>query len=129
MMKRVLIDTCAWIDFFKSQTGSLGDQVAELIEANQAAITGVVIAELLQGIKHEYEGKRLSVLLKSIHYLSTEDSDWLEAGQLAQQLRNKGLTLPLTDVLIATIAQRYAVPVLTLDKHFQYLPVVGFGGF
>jgi|GEM_PF-3103601 len=32
-------------------------------------------------------------------------------------------------VLIATIAQRHAVPVLTLDKHFQYLPVVGFGGF
>ena len=49
-MKPVLIDTCAWIDFFKSQTGSLGNQVVELIETNQAAITGVVIAELLQGI-------------------------------------------------------------------------------
>ena len=128
-MKPVLIDTCAWIDFFKSQTGSLGNQVAELIEVNQAAITGVVIAELLQGIKHENEGKRLQLLLKSIHYLSTEDSDWLQAGQLAQQLRKKGLTLPLTDVLIATIAQRYAVPVLTVDKHFQYLPVVCYGGF
>jgi predicted nucleic acid-binding protein len=32
-------------------------------------------------------------------------------------------------VLIATIAQRYAVPVLTVDKHFQYLPVVCYGGF
>jgi predicted nucleic acid-binding protein len=75
-MKPVLNDTCAWIDFFKSQTGSMGNQVAELIEVNQAAITGVVIAELLQGIKHENEGKRLQLLLKSIHYLSTEDSDW-----------------------------------------------------
>lgn len=128
-MKLVLIDTCAWIDFFKSQTGRLGDQVAQLIDANQAAITGVVVAELLQGIKHENESKRLSVLLKSIHYLPTEEGDWLQAGQLAQQLRNKGLTLPLTDVLIATIALRHAVPVLTLDKHFQYLPVTGFVGF
>lgn len=50
-MKRVLIDACAWIDFFKSQTGSLGNQVADLIEANRAAITGGVIAELLEGIK------------------------------------------------------------------------------
>jgi predicted nucleic acid-binding protein len=123
-MKPVLIDTCAWIDFFKSQTGSLGNRVAELIEANQAAITGVVIAELLQGIKQENEDKRLQMLLKSIHYLRTEDSDWLNAGQLARQLRLKGLTLPLTDVLIATIAQRHGVSVLTLDKHFQYLPVV-----
>jgi len=30
-MKRVLIDTCAWIDFFKSQTGNFGNHVAELI--------------------------------------------------------------------------------------------------
>ena len=123
-MKPVLIDTCAWIDFFKSQTGSLGNQVAELIEANQAAITGVVIAKLLQGIRYENESKRLQLLLKSIHYLRTEDNDWLNAGQPARQLREKGLTLPLTDVLIATIAQRYNVSVLTVDKHFQYLPVI-----
>jgi len=125
-MKRVLIDTCAWIDFFKSQTGDLGNQVAELIETNRAAITGVVIAELLQGVKLEKEGQRLRLLFRSIHYLPTEDNDWFIAGQLAQQLRAKGLTLPLTDVLIAVIAQRHTMPVLTLDKHFQHLPVDGF---
>ena len=32
-------------------------------------------------------------------------------------------------VLIATIAQRYAVSVLTVDKYFQYLPVVCYGEF
>jgi len=122
-MTWVLIDTCAWIDFFKSKTGALGNQVAELIETNQAAITGVVIAELLQGVKQEKEGLRLRVLFRSINYLPTEDSDWFNAGQLAQQLRVKGLTLPLTDVIIAVIAQRYVIPVLTLDKHFQHLPV------
>ncbi len=103
-----LIDTCAWIDFFKSPTGSLGNQVVELLETNQAAITGVIIAELLQGIKQEKESQRLRVLLRSIHYLPTEDIDWFNVGQLAQQLRSKGLTLPLTDILIAVIAQRNA---------------------
>lgn len=97
----------------------MGNQVAELIETNQAAITGVVIAELLQGVKQQKESQRLRVF----HYLPTEDSDWFNAGQLAQQLRAKGLSLPLTDVLIAVIAQRYAIPVLTLDKHFQHLSV------
>lgn len=128
-MTRVLIDTCAWIDFFKSKTGALGNLVAELIETNQAAITGVVIAELLQGVKQEKESRRLRVLFHSIYYLPTEDNDWFNAGQLAQQLRAKGISLPLTDVLIAVIAQRYALPVLTLDKHFQHLPVNSFGGF
>ena len=127
-MKRVLIDTCAWIDFFKSQTGCLGNQVAELVETNQAAITGVVIAELFQGVKQEKESQRLRILFRSIHYLPTEDKDWLSAGDLAQQLRIRGLTLPLTDILIAVVAQRNAISVLTLDKHFQYLPVIEFGG-
>ncbi|WP_190303239.1 MULTISPECIES: PIN domain-containing protein [Methylomonas] len=45
---------------------------------------------------------------------------------LAQQLRAKGLTLPLTDILIATVAQRHGITVLTLDKHFQHLPVAHF---
>ncbi len=122
-MKIILIDTCAWIDFFKSQTGQLGNQVAKLIEMNQAAITGIVITELLQGIKNEKESKRLQLLLQSIHYLKTEENDWIKAGQLAGNLRTKGLTLPLTDVLIATIAQRHDISILTIDKHFQHLPV------
>lgn len=119
----VLIDTCAWIDFFKSQTGIMGNRVAQLIRTNQAAITGVIIAELLQGIKHKKESERLQVLLRSIHYLPTEDSDWFAAGQLAQQLRMSGLTLPLADILIAVIAQRNEIPVLTVDKHFKHLPI------
>jgi predicted nucleic acid-binding protein len=36
-------------------------------------------------------------------------------------LRLSGITLPLTDALIATIAKRNAVPVLTVDAHFQHL--------
>lgn len=65
----------AWIDFFKSKNGRLGDQVTALIETNQTAITGMVIAELLQGVKQEKESQRLKLLFRSIHYLQTEDSD------------------------------------------------------
>jgi hypothetical protein len=111
------------MDFFKFQTGPLGSEVTQLIDRNLAAITGVVIAELLQGLKTETESKRLERLLHSIHYLKTEERDWINAGQLSQQLRTKGVTLPLTDILIATIAQRHAVSILTIDKHFQHLPV------
>lgn len=123
-MSWVLIDTCAWIDFFKSKTGLLGNQVAELIDNNQAAITGVIIAELLQGIRTEKESQYLERLIQGVHYLKIQENDWIIAGQLSQQLRTQGKTLPLTDVLIATIAQRYAVSVLTVDKHFQHLPII-----
>jgi len=81
-MKMVMIDTCAWIDFFKSKTGDLGNLVGELIETNQAAITGVVVTELLQGVKQEKESLRLKRLFHAIHYLPTEDGNWFNAGTL-----------------------------------------------
>ncbi|CAD6881700.1 hypothetical protein [Methylomonas albis] len=48
-----------WIAFFQARKGYLGDQVAVLIETNQAAITKVIIAELLHGVKQEKGIQRL----------------------------------------------------------------------
>lgn len=53
----ILVDTCAWIDFLRCQESELGNQAAVLIENKQAAITGVIIAELLQGVKTEKNNK------------------------------------------------------------------------
>lgn len=52
-MSLVLIDSCAWIDFLRHQTGELGNQVYRLIDYERAAITGVIVAELLQGVKSD----------------------------------------------------------------------------
>jgi len=119
----VLVDTCAWIDFLRYQEGELGNQVAALIENNQTAITGVIIAELLQGVKTEKQQQQINLLISSVTSLPTQELDWVNAGLLLQELRSRGITLPLTDALIAVIAQRYQVKVLTIDKHFHHLAV------
>lgn len=121
--KLVLVDTCAWIDFLRYQEGELGNQVAVLIENNQVAITGVIIAELLQGVKSETQKQQINLLINSVMSFPTQEFDWVNAGLLLQELRSRGITLPLTDALIAVIAQRYQVKVLTIDKHFQHLAV------
>ena len=61
-MNLVLIDTCAWVNFFKSTTGQLGTEVVHLIETDQATTTGIVIAKLLQGIKTGKENQQLKRL-------------------------------------------------------------------
>lgn len=119
----VLVDTCAWIDFLRYQEGELGNQVAALIENNQVAITGVIITELLQGVKTEKQQQQINLLINSVTSFSTQEFDWVNAGLLLQGLRSRGITLPLTDALIAVIAQRYQAKVLTIDKHFQHLAV------
>lgn len=120
----VLIDTCAWIDFFRYKQGVLGDQVTKLIANDKAAITGIVIAELLQGVKNIHEQRSLNLLLNSVTYLDTSEQDWYTVGMFMQQLRQQGITVPLSDAVIAAIAIRHHAKLLTIDKHFQHFPVV-----
>ncbi len=65
----------------------------------------------------------LDFLFTTIPYLEIIHDDWNTTGYTLQKLRGKGLSIPLTDVLIATVAIRNNMAVLTLDKHFQHLAV------
>lgn len=122
-MSEVLIDTSAWVKFFRKGHDPVSDRVDELIDAGQAVLTGPVLTELLQGCKSEAEQWKLLRLLTPIRYADVSRGDWAIAGDVLARLRRRGITLPLTDALIATVAQRNGFPVLTLDKHFQHLNV------
>lgn len=123
MSRKVLIDTCAWIDFLRSTQGALGDYVEQAIRTETAVLCSVTVAELLQGAKGNKEKQQLDYLLANIECLTVEENDWIKAGMLLQNLREKGVTVPLTDALIAVVAQRHKLPVCTVDKHFQHLSV------
>jgi hypothetical protein len=58
----------------------------------------------------------------AIPVLETELSTWIEAGRLAFTLRRQGITIPTTDLIIATLARRENCAILTLDHHFKKIP-------
>ena len=122
MSENVLIDTSAWIDFLRESNGRAGDIAAELIRLDRAFLTGPVIAELLHGCRGKKETAQLQFLFSAVPCLDIIKDDWTATGDCLRELRNKGLTVPLTDVLIAVVATRNNMAVLTLDKHFQHLP-------
>lgn len=122
-MTSILIDTSAWIDFFRNQSGAVGDSVATLIEREQAVMTGPVLAELLQGLKSRQESNTLRELFDVLPYLEVSRRDWEKSGDLLRKLRQRGITVPLTDALIASVAKRTGCAVLTLDRHFEHLEV------
>ena len=122
-MPETLIDTSAWIDFLRKSDGKVGDKVAELIRSDNAYIAGPIQTELLQGVRGKKEISQLTTLLTIIPCTPVEPDDWCTTGNTLRALREQGLTIPLTDVLIATIAKRNNMYVLTLDKHFFDLPV------
>ena len=96
---------------------------ADLIRTDHAFLTGPVVAELLHGVKSKHEMNQLNILFDTVPCLDVEPADWIKTGETLRELRMIGLAVPLTDALIATIAIRNSMSVLTLDKHFKLLSV------
>ncbi len=125
---KILIDTSAWVNFLTDKEGALGNMVAMAIERNQAALCGVVIAELLQGALGKPEQKKLNFLFSHVESLPMTESVMLKAGELLQKQRAQGLILPLTDAVVAAVALEQGVPVLSADQilsYFEGITLVG----
>ncbi|MBN2373666.1 PIN domain-containing protein [bacterium] len=117
----VIIDTSVLIDFLNGSE-KYSDQVIGLLEKNRAVITGIIIAELLQGIKNTEEEQTALELMSAIETLEISTGIWIKAGRISSSLRKKGINLPLTDIAIAALALEYNLHILTIDKHFGQIP-------
>ena len=60
--------------------------------------------------------------LKKLPYLEVTLDAWEKAGELSGDLRRKGITIPLSDLIIASIAILSGYAVLTIDPYFQQVP-------
>lgn len=123
MNREMIIDTSLWIEYFKNNP-----DVVKVVEAGLANstiyITGSIVSELLQGSKTRLEFDKLSQCIDAVPYIECTMQDWIKAGELSFKLRKGGVTIPLTDMLIASIALNRHMAVWTLDKHFSYIPAV-----
>lgn len=89
----------------------------------EAGVFGIVVAELLHGLKNTGEQRQMRWLLDRVRRLDTIEQDWDDAGNVLRGLREKGLTVPLTDAMLAVVARRNRIAVLTSDAHFHHLDV------
>lgn len=121
---RVLPDTCAWIDFFRGRQTPLASAVEQALLNGSVVTCGVVMYELLQGIRTTREEKAILDAFQAVPLLELTAGLWIEAGRLAARLRNKGHNLPLSDILIATLAGKHGATVLTVDQHFSAVPAL-----
>jgi hypothetical protein len=122
MKPDILVDTSAWIDYFNKPNSKIGKAVEKTIKRDKAFIAGVILTELLQGARAKKEYDELLDSLLAIPILETEFNTWIETGKLAFALRRQGITIPITDLIIATLALRDNCAILTLDYHFQKIP-------
>lgn len=118
-MKKVLVDTSIWIEYFKGNK-----MVQELVHDTnsfQCYIVGSVLTELLLGIKTTSEKERLITCMNALPMLDIENDDWINAGNTGNLLRQKGITIPLPDLIIFNVAAKNNCAIFSLDKHFDII--------
>lgn len=118
-----LIDSSVWIDYFANRTLPHAELLAKRLDRGlPIATTGIVIQELLQGLRAERQASQLRARLARLTYLPAGRSTHVMAAMLYRKVRRSGTTLPSVDALIAAIALENGVPVLTADvAHFEAL--------
>ncbi len=117
----VIADTSVLIDFLKNIEPN-ADAIASLLETKRLYVTGIIMAELLQGVRSEKEEQYIGKLIDGIDAIELTNKLWIKAGRLSCSLRRKGINLPLTDIAIAAIALEHNLSIFTTDKHFESIP-------
>ena len=117
----VLVDTSYWIEYFNRPGTEKADVVLSLVKDDEAATTGVVLAELLQGAKTGKELSDLRLGLAAVTWIETTGETYARAGALGFGLRRRGVTVPITDCILAAAAETAGGRILTLDGHFEEL--------
>ena len=115
----ILVDTSVWIDFFSRSPGRAGSELRRMIdEVEPFALTGVVVAEVLQGLTRDVN--RIERYLSLWETLEPRGfSTYREASAISRLARSKGISLTTIDTLIAAIALEHQASLFSLDKDFS----------
>src|SRR6056297_2699153 len=110
----VLVDTTVWIDFFAGRNVLHVAALQELIEnENDLCLCGVILAEVLQGIRSDAEYIQTKEYLADLLFLPMKHSTFVRAAELYRFLRKRGVTIRKpVDCMIAAVAMENDIRLL-----------------
>jgi predicted nucleic acid-binding protein len=110
----ILVDSSVWIEFFSSSPGFAGRLIAD---AEPFDLTGVVVAEILQGWTRD-AGRIERYLSQWEMFEPSGFRAYRHATVIFRQWRAKGVSPTTIDALIAAIALENGASAFPLDKDF-----------
>jgi len=120
-MSRTLIDTSAWIEAMRKDGDSVvRSQVQGLLESGEAVLCDLVRLELWNGARGQAERRFLLDLEKDLERAPLDDEVWQTAIEFAQVCRDKGVTVPATDLLLLACSTLHGLELLHRDVHFEH---------
>lgn len=118
----LLVDSSAWIDVLRNQASTPLRKAVEIaLHEQRAAMTEPVWLELYRGVKGKRELEQLQELRELCHWLTFDEGCWQTASEISRKCRERGVAVPLGDVLIFACSQRHSAELLEADKHFEMI--------
>jgi predicted nucleic acid-binding protein len=121
----ILIDTSAWIEYFRATGSAAAVEVRRLLseEADQVAMCEPVAMEILSGVSDDNTYTKLERLVNGLPSLNVDGSiDFRTAAQIYRGARRAGWTIrSINDCLIAAVAIRHDVRIIHQDNDFDVI--------
>ena len=128
MNYKFLIDTFAWIEYFKGT--KKGEMVRDCIEKEKTFTPTIVLAELsdvYERTKVPNWERDLAFIISKTTILDLNQQQAIESGKIKNAVRKKYKTkFGLADAIILATARKMNAKVVTGDKHFEKLSEVVF---
>jgi predicted nucleic acid-binding protein len=122
---RVVVDTCVWSLALARQTPRETPAVVTLRrlveEGDDIIVPGIVLQELLQGLRSDSAEARLRSVLEPFELVAGDANAFAQGAAIHRACRSKGLVIATVGALIAAIALRRGAALLTTDGDVQRL--------
>jgi tRNA(fMet)-specific endonuclease VapC len=105
-----------------------GDRtIAPLLrQARELAIPVIVLGEYQYGIRSSHHRLRheswLDALLPNCRVLVVDERTAAIYAEIRHELKRTGRPIPENDIWIASLARQHDAPILSRDRHFDFIP-------
>ena len=128
---KVIVDTSVWSLALRRESQINFGPVQELralIQDHRAQMIGPIRQEILSGIRHESQFKKLKKHLDAFPDLPIPTEDYISAAKFFNLCRTRGVQGSNTDFLICAVAVRNKYSIFTTDKDFEtfakHVPII-----
>ncbi|MDP9343806.1 MAG: PIN domain-containing protein [Actinomycetota bacterium] len=115
---KLLPDASVWVDYLRGRDPSTVAALDSYLERESVFVCGPVVAELLAGTAPA-QREEVWLAIGSLPWADLDRTAWRKVGEVASDMRRAGVSVPLTDVVIAIATVRSEAELWTRDRDFE----------
>ncbi len=121
----ILVDTSVWSLALRRKSSVKSTEAQHLeklfLSGEAIQVTGIILQEILQGIRTNEQTAKLLAYFHSFPLLSPSRDHYIYAASLYTTCRRSGIKVSTADCLIASIAIKYDCYLFTTDNDFLHM--------